>query len=196
MGTRAALQLLEEAAQTNRAAPLPFGPANPMKPALELYGEVLLATDRPGEAVEQFETVLARRPRRAASLGAARGRAQLGDQAAAAGLLCGSRRCVERRGSGPCRAPRGPASQAPLRVRARIRVRAASSRPTRGSATRRHDPAGHGRPDPSRNRVSTSRSTRSQRSRRPFGQTTPTPSTASSPSSPNPKWTRGSLALR
>ena len=80
------LGLAAEAAQTNRAAPLPFGPANPMKPALELYGEVLLAIDRPGEAVEQFETVLARRPRRAASLlGAARGRAQLGDQAAAAG---------------------------------------------------------------------------------------------------------------
>ena len=82
----AALQLLEEAAQTNRAAPLPFGPASPMKPALELYGEVLLEIDRPGEAVEQFETVLARRPRRAASLlGVARARAELGDQAAAAG---------------------------------------------------------------------------------------------------------------
>ena len=81
-----ALQLLEETAQKNRAAPMPFGPANPLKPALELYGEVLLEIDRPGEAAEQFETVLARRPRRAASLlGVAQARAQLGDQAAAAG---------------------------------------------------------------------------------------------------------------
>ena len=81
----AALRLLEEAAETNRATPLPFGPADPMKPALELYGEVLLELDRPGDAVEQFETVLTRRPGRTASLlGAARARSRSGDQEAAA----------------------------------------------------------------------------------------------------------------
>lgn len=80
-----AVRLLDEAAAINRAAPLPFGPAAPMKPALELYGEVLLMLDRPGEAVEQFEAVLARRPGRTASLlGAARAREHLGDQTTAA----------------------------------------------------------------------------------------------------------------
>ena len=79
-----ALRLLGEAAQTNRAAPLPFGPAAPLKPALELYGEVLLKLDRPREALEQFEAALSRRPRRAASLlGAARASALMGDEAAA-----------------------------------------------------------------------------------------------------------------
>ena len=79
-----ALRLLEEAAQTNRAVPLPFGPAGPMKPALELYGEVLLELDRPREALEQFEAALSRRPRRAASLlGAARASALMGDEAEA-----------------------------------------------------------------------------------------------------------------
>ena len=79
-----AIRLLEEAAQTNRAAPLPFGPAAPLKPALELYGEVLLKLNRPREALEQFEAALSRRPRRAASLlGAARASALMGDEATA-----------------------------------------------------------------------------------------------------------------
>ena len=79
-----ALRLLDAAAETTRAMPLPFGPAGPLKPVHELYGEVLLSLDRPGEAVAQFETGLARRPRRAAALlGAARAHALMGDAAAA-----------------------------------------------------------------------------------------------------------------
>ena len=63
-----ALRLLDEAAQTTHATDLPLGPADPMKPVLELYGEVLLKLDRPKEALEQFEAALLRRPGRPASL--------------------------------------------------------------------------------------------------------------------------------
>ena len=81
-----ALRLLDDAAETSGASRLPFGPADPMKPPPELYGEVLLQLDRPVEALAQFEAVLSRRPRRAAALlGAARASAQMGDRAATAG---------------------------------------------------------------------------------------------------------------
>ena len=63
-----ALRLLGEAARTTHATDLPLGPANPMKPVLELYGEVLLKLGRPQEALEQFEAALLRRPGRPASL--------------------------------------------------------------------------------------------------------------------------------
>ena len=67
---------------------MPSGPiADPasvheIKPAHELYGEILLELDRPKEAREQFEQVLALTPGRAASLfGLARASARSGDKA-------------------------------------------------------------------------------------------------------------------
>ena len=80
-----ALRLLDHAATTTHATDLPLGPADPIKPVLELYGEVLLMLDRPVDALEQFEAALVRRPGRPASLlGAARASARTGDTAAAA----------------------------------------------------------------------------------------------------------------
>lgn len=78
--TDEALALLDEATALEDEMPLDFGPANPMKPSHELYGEVLLGLDRPAEAWDQFEAALARYPRRArALLGYARAAEQAGD---------------------------------------------------------------------------------------------------------------------
>lgn len=46
----------------------PRGSANPVKPVYELYGELLLEIDRPGDAVAMFETSLQRMPNRPRSL--------------------------------------------------------------------------------------------------------------------------------
>jgi Tfp pilus assembly protein PilF len=55
-----------------------------LKPAHELYGELLLEADRPQEALEQFRTSLRNMPNRASSLaGAARAAREAGDLAAA-----------------------------------------------------------------------------------------------------------------
>jgi tetratricopeptide (TPR) repeat protein len=79
-----ALRLLNEAATITHATDLPLGPADPIKPTLELYGEVLLMLNRPQDAIEQFEAALVRRPRRPASLvGAARASALIGDSSTA-----------------------------------------------------------------------------------------------------------------
>jgi tetratricopeptide (TPR) repeat protein len=75
-----ALALLREAAELEEKMPPPSGPPVPMKPAHELYGEVLLAAGRAEEAARQFELSLLRTPNRAASLlGAARAAVRLGD---------------------------------------------------------------------------------------------------------------------
>ncbi|MEM1042387.1 MAG: hypothetical protein AAGI91_07130 [Bacteroidota bacterium] len=66
--TDEALAFLQEAAELEDAMPLDFGPALPIKPAHELFGEVLLDLDRPDEARQQFEHALARYPRRSRSL--------------------------------------------------------------------------------------------------------------------------------
>ena len=72
--------LLGEATALEDEMPLDFGPANPMKPSHELYGEVLLELDRPEEAWDQFDAALARYPRRARSLlGYARAAERSGD---------------------------------------------------------------------------------------------------------------------
>lgn len=82
--TYEAVRLLDLAADATHATDLPLGPADPIKPVLELYGEVLLAMDRPAQAIEQFGASLIRRPGRPASLlGLARAHAQAGDTAAA-----------------------------------------------------------------------------------------------------------------
>ena len=79
-----ALRLLAEAATITHDSDLPLGPADPIKPTLELYGEVLLMLNRPQDAIEQFEAALVRRPRRPASLvGAARASALMGDSSTA-----------------------------------------------------------------------------------------------------------------
>ncbi|SVD02186.1 uncharacterized protein METZ01_LOCUS355040, partial [marine metagenome] len=81
---REALRLLDEAATITHATDLPLGPADPLKPTLELYGEVLLMLGRPQDAIEQFEASLVRRPRRPASLvGAARASALMGNSSTA-----------------------------------------------------------------------------------------------------------------
>lgn len=78
--TEEALALLREAADLEGAMPPPSGPPSPMKPAHELYGEVLLAAGRADEALRQFEASLLRTPNRSASLlGAARAAARKGD---------------------------------------------------------------------------------------------------------------------
>ncbi len=67
------LARLAGAARAEQALDPPSGPPHPLKPALELYGEALLAAGRPAEALRQFEAALDRTPDRPqALLGAAR----------------------------------------------------------------------------------------------------------------------------
>ena len=81
----AAIALMDEALEIVDGMRLPNGAANPVKPPYELYGEILLALDRPAEAVTRFETALVRMPGRARSLlGLARAAARSGDRATAA----------------------------------------------------------------------------------------------------------------
>ncbi len=63
-----ALSHLKDAAALEAEKPLDFGPPFPIKPAHELYGEALLALDRPADAVPQFQATLERYPDRALSL--------------------------------------------------------------------------------------------------------------------------------
>lgn len=82
---RQSLELLEEAVQIADAGRLPNGAANPLKPAHELAGEVLLAADMPEAAATQFDTSLLRTPNRPRSLlGSARAHRALGHDGAAA----------------------------------------------------------------------------------------------------------------
>jgi tetratricopeptide (TPR) repeat protein len=77
--TDQALAHLKEAAAIEAQKPLEFGPPFPPKPAHELYGEALLALDRPADALTQFEKTLARHPDRARALmGKAKAAAQAG----------------------------------------------------------------------------------------------------------------------
>lgn len=78
--TDEALKLLAEAAELESALPPPSGPPDTLKPAHEVYGEVLLNLGRHEEAARQFEKSLLRTPNRAASLlGAARAAAKTGN---------------------------------------------------------------------------------------------------------------------
>jgi tetratricopeptide (TPR) repeat protein len=82
--TEEALTLLREAVELEERMPPPSGPPVPLKPAHELYGEVLLEAGRAEEASRQFEASLLRTPNRAASLlGAARSAVRMGDREAA-----------------------------------------------------------------------------------------------------------------
>jgi tetratricopeptide (TPR) repeat protein len=77
--------LLEEAVALEAAMPPPMGPPEPIKPAMELLAESLLAAGRAAEAATRFEASLLRTPNRAQSLlGAARTAAKEGDAERAA----------------------------------------------------------------------------------------------------------------
>ena len=74
-----AVSLLREAAAIEESMRPPNGAADPVKPAHELLGEVLLEAGKPAEAADAFDTCLLRMPNRARSLmGAARAHAAAG----------------------------------------------------------------------------------------------------------------------
>lgn len=66
--TDQAVERLAKAAELEHDASFGFGPPTPVKPALELFGEVLVDLGRYQEAREQLEKSLARNPRRVRSL--------------------------------------------------------------------------------------------------------------------------------
>ncbi|MGH7229679.1 MAG: hypothetical protein ACREIH_10775, partial [Nitrospiraceae bacterium] len=75
-----AIALMKKATALEEALPPPSGPPDTVKPAHELFGEVLLRAGRPKEAAQQFSNALARHPNRARSLiGAARAAAKSSD---------------------------------------------------------------------------------------------------------------------
>ena len=79
-GSDAVLRM-QEAAALERDLPPPLGPPRPIKPAPELFGEILLELGRPREAAAEFERALTRWPNRSLSLlGRARAAAALGDR--------------------------------------------------------------------------------------------------------------------
>ncbi len=80
---RQALQLIKQASAVEDKMPPAYGPPSPVKPSHELFGELLLKLNQPGEARKEFERALERAPRRALSLlGLARAAARTGDTAA------------------------------------------------------------------------------------------------------------------
>jgi tetratricopeptide (TPR) repeat protein len=75
-----ALALAKEAAEVEQTMSAPSGPPDPIKPAFELYGELLLDAGRHREAIQAFEQALLRTPKRTPSLlGLARAAAAAGD---------------------------------------------------------------------------------------------------------------------
>jgi hypothetical protein len=82
--TTEALRLAKEAADIELTLNPPSGPPDPMKPALEYYGELLLGADRAADAVTAFSQSLLRTPKRTPSLlGLARASAKSGNTALA-----------------------------------------------------------------------------------------------------------------
>lgn len=76
-----AVARMQEAVRLERELPPPLGPPRPIKPAPELFGEILLELGRPREAAAEFERALERWPNRSlALLGLARASAALGDR--------------------------------------------------------------------------------------------------------------------
>ncbi len=75
-----ALSLMKEAIAIEGAMDPPSGPAYPLKPSHELYGEMLLETGSADEAIKQFAVALVRMPLRTRSLlGWARASSEAGD---------------------------------------------------------------------------------------------------------------------
>jgi tetratricopeptide (TPR) repeat protein len=104
-----ALALAKEAADIELTLAPPSGPPGPMKPAAELYGEVLLAAGRPADAMQAFEQALLRTPKRTPSL------VGLGAAAAAAGDAARARRVYGELAAMPGAAPDSPAIAAAKR---------------------------------------------------------------------------------
>jgi tetratricopeptide (TPR) repeat protein len=72
---------MREALELERQLPPPLGLPRPIKPAAELFGEILLERGRPREAAAEFERALERWPNRSlALLGLARASAAGGDR--------------------------------------------------------------------------------------------------------------------
>ena len=63
-----ALQAAKQAADIDRTLASPSGPPDPIKPGLEVYGDVLLATGHPKEAAAVYEEQLLRTPNRTPSV--------------------------------------------------------------------------------------------------------------------------------
>jgi len=79
-----ALKVAKEAADVELTTNPPSGPPDPMKPAAELYGEMLLDANKADEAVAAFSSALLRTPKRTPSLvGLARAYAKMGNTNAA-----------------------------------------------------------------------------------------------------------------
>lgn len=75
-----AVRLAKEAVDVELTMNAPSGPPDPIKPALELYGDVLLAAERPAEAVTAYQQALLRTPKRTpALLGLARAAVAAGE---------------------------------------------------------------------------------------------------------------------
>jgi tetratricopeptide (TPR) repeat protein len=64
----AAERLIKDAVAIELTLDAPSGPADPIKPSFELYGNVLLELNRPAEAAAQFQQSLDRMPNRRAAL--------------------------------------------------------------------------------------------------------------------------------
>ena len=62
------LELMKKAVAAENAMSYGFGPPVPIKPAHELYGEMLLKAGQPGAALEEFDLALARAPGRVLSI--------------------------------------------------------------------------------------------------------------------------------
>lgn len=79
-----AIALMKQATEIEEDMSPPSGPPDVIKPSHELFGEILLAAWKAGEAREQFSIALQRQPNRARSLlGAARAAVRANDAAAA-----------------------------------------------------------------------------------------------------------------
>ena len=79
-----AMARMREAVALERQLPPPLGLPRPIKPASELFGEILLELGRPREAAAEFERTLGRWPNRSlALLGLARASAAGGDRESA-----------------------------------------------------------------------------------------------------------------
>ncbi len=79
-----AAKLMKQAVAREEKLGPPSGPPGLIKPAHELFGELLLRAGKPEQAAEQFRASFLRQPNRARSLlGAARAAAKTGDRAAA-----------------------------------------------------------------------------------------------------------------
>ena len=99
------LQFAKEAADVEKSMSPSSGPPDPIKPASELYGEMLLEAGRAKDAVQAFEQSLLRTPKRTPSvLGLARAAAASGDSATA-------RQRYQELLSMPGAAPTSPATQ-------------------------------------------------------------------------------------